>query len=283
MDLLKMPSDFIIQIAEISEPCHAHQHDYLVLAYIRQGWTQHTLQGESRKLTQGDFILVDDGEIHSYDIVGQNLQAINCMFRPSVIDGALGHCRKFQEVLDSCTLGMEYTKNCFLGKNKIFHDQTGEIRQILDRLLEESHRQDIGYFPMIRSLLTQMIILIVRIVGQQQSNIGQFSIRWMMDEIHRNPGKDHQLTLYAKRFGMRPEALSRSFQQEVGTGFQLYLRRVRIQMACKLLAESSSSIPQIGEECGYMDTKSFREVFRKETGLSPTQWKQKYAGKHLLL
>ena len=114
MDLLKMPSDFIIQIAEVSEPCHAHQHDYLELAYIRQGWTQHTLQGESRKLTQGDFILVDDGEIHSYDIVGQNLQAINCMFRPSVIDSALGHCRKFQEVLDSCTLGMEYTKNCFL-------------------------------------------------------------------------------------------------------------------------------------------------------------------------
>lgn len=278
-----MPSDFTIQVVDVSAPCHAHQHDYLELAYIRQGWTQHTLQGESRKLTQGDFILVDDGEIHSYDIVGQDLQAINCMFRPSVIDGALGHCRKFQEVLDSCTLGMEYTKNSFLGKKKIFHDQTGEIRQILDRLLEEFRRQDIGYFPMIRTLLTQLIILIVRMVGQQQSDIGQFSIRWMMDEIHRNPGKDHQLTQYAQRFGMRPEVLSRSFQQEVGTGFQLYLRRIRIQMACKLLAESRGSIAQIGEECGYMDTKSFREVFRKETGLSPTQWKQKHAGNHLLL
>ena len=276
-DLLKMPSDFCIQLVDVVDPCPSHQHDYLELAYICQGWTQHTLNGKSQKLSAGDFVLVDDKEVHSYDVVGQHFKAVNCMFRPAMIDGALGHCRSFQEVLDSYTLGMGYTRGSFLRKQKIFHDDTGEIRQILDRMLLESQTQAAGYFPMIRAMLTELIILVVRMVKQQESTVGQFSVQWMIDEIHRNPGKVHRLIQYAEQFAMRPETLSRLFAKEMGMGFQQYLRRVRMQMACRLLVESRSPITKIAEECGYEDVKSFRAAFQKETGLPPFQWKQQCA------
>ena len=94
-DCLQIPEDFSIHIAFMTSLCAMHQHDYLELAYIRRGWTQHTLEGETRTLTAGDFILVDYGEVHSYDVVGQNLEAINCMFRPVSIDSGLRNCRSF--------------------------------------------------------------------------------------------------------------------------------------------------------------------------------------------
>ena len=107
-DLFQIPVDFSIHIAHVTSPCQAHQHDYLELAYIRQGWTRHTLNGVSRTLHTGDFVLIDYGEIHSYDIVGHNLEAINCMFRPAAIDCTLHNCRSFQKLLDSWLLGMGY-------------------------------------------------------------------------------------------------------------------------------------------------------------------------------
>lgn len=272
-DLFQIPVDFSIHIAHVTNPCQAHQHDYLELAYIRQGWTRHTLNGVSRTLHTGDFVLIDYGEIHSYDIVGQNLEAINCMFRPAAIDCTLHNCRSFQKLLDSWLLGMGYVMG-LPAKEKIFRDEKQHIRLLLDQLLEESHSQNIGYYPMIRALLVEIIIQIARLVKNNQSTTSQISIKWILEELYKNPGADHRLICYAQRFCMRPEMLSRLFQKEVGIGFQQYLRHLRIQMACSLLSTTNHSVSEISQLCGYEDVKSFRLAFRKETGHSPLQWKK---------
>lgn len=270
---LLMPTDFSIEIASVTSPCSAHSHDYLELAYIRKGWTQHTLEGESRKLTEGDFILVDYGEIHSYDIVGGGLEAVNCMFRPAAIDSALGHCRSFSELLDSCLIGLGYACGGMTGQ-KIFRDESGQVRDILERLLKESERQEVGYYPVVRAMLVELIVQMVRLVRDQRQSPRRLTISWILDEISRDPAACHQLSGYAARFGMRPEALSRLFFKEAGIGFQEYLRRSRIQLACRLLVETRLSIPEIAENCGYLDAKSFRQAFSRETGQSPLRWKK---------
>ena len=272
-DLFQIPVDFSIHIAHVTNPCQAHQHDYLELAYIRQGWTRHTLNGVSRTLHTGDFVLIDYGEIHSYDIVDHNLEAINCMFRPAAIDCTLHNCRSFQKLLDSWLLGMGYVMG-LPAKEKIFRDEKQHIRLLLDQLLEESHTQNIGYYPMIRALLVEIIIQIARLVKNNQPTTSQISIKWILEELCKNPGADHRLISYAQRFCMRPEMLSRLFQQEVGIGFQQYLRHLRMQMACSLLSTTNHSVSEISQLCGYEDVKSFRLAFRHETGLSPLQWKK---------
>lgn len=273
-DRIEMPSDFSIQIAAVEEPCPAHSHDFLELAYIRRGWTQHSLEGQSRTLTEGDFILVDFDEVHSYDVVGGGLEAVNCMFRPAAVDSALGHCRSFSELLDSCLIGVGYACGGMAGREKIFRDETGRVRDILGRLLEESSRQEIGYYPVVRALLVELIIQTVRLVRDRRQSPGQLSIAWILDEVSRDPAADHRLTRYASRFGMRPEALSRLFRQQAGLGFSEHLRRSRIQLACRLLVETGLSIPEVAEHCGYLDAKSFREAFLREMGQPPLRWKK---------
>lgn len=272
-NLLFMPADFSIEITPVTQPCPAHSHDFLELAYIRRGWTQHTLEGESRKLTEGDFILVDYGEIHSYDIVGGGLEAVNCMFRPATIDSALGHCRSFSELLDSCLIGLGYACGGMTGQ-KIFRDESGRVRDILERLLDESSRQEVGYYSVVRALLVELIVQMVRLVRDKRQSPRRLTVSWILDEISRDPAACHQLSGYAARFGMRPEALSRMFSKEAGMGFQDYLRRSRIQLACRLLAETRLSIPEIAEHCGYLDAKSFREAFSREMGQPPLRWKK---------
>lgn len=96
----------------------------------------------------------------------------------------------------------------------------------------------------------------------------------MMEEIRRDPAAPHFLEEYAARFHMRPEALSRLFVSQAGELFSRMLARQRMQLACRLLLETRAPIPEIAERCGYQDGKSFRETFRRFTGISPREYRK---------
>jgi transcriptional regulator GlxA family with amidase domain len=55
-----------------------------------------------------------------------------------------------------------------------------------------------------------------------------------------------------------------------------YIQRVKIEVAKKSLESSSENVMQIMYQVGYTDTKAFRNVFRKLTGLSPLDYRNKY-------
>ena len=47
-----------------------------------------------------------------------------------------------------------------------------------------------------------------------------------------------------------------------------------MELACRLLLETRAPVPEIGEQCGYQDAKSFREAFRRMTGQSPREYRK---------
>lgn len=273
-ETISMPTDFNIRVYPVNCALKTHSHDFLELAYIRHGWAQHTLNGNTRKLAEGDFVLVDFGEEHSYDVVGGNLEVINCLFRPSAIDASLGHCRSFGELLDSGLIGIGYAYGGLAGWEKVFRDEDGAVRRILDRMLAEMERQEIGFYPMIRALLAELIIGAMRMIRQRAPQTAGTEVQWMMEEIRRDPAAPHFLEEYAARFHMRPEALSRLFVSQAGELFSRMLARQRMQLACRLLLETRAPIPEIAERCGYQDGKSFRETFRRFTGISPREYRK---------
>lgn len=272
-DIIQLPGRFSIQIRPVRGVCAAHSHDFLEFAYIRTGWTQHTLNGRSRILNAGDFVLLDFGEVHSYDVASKDLEVINCLFQPAAIDPSLRGCRSFRTLLNSGLIGVGYAYSGIREMEKLFHDDTGEIRAILQQLLEEYEQQKIGCAPLIRALLTQLIVQTVRMIRQSAPTDVGIEVSWILDEIRRDAAAPHSLNGYAKRFQMRPEALSRLFRRQSGEGFAEYLRRSRMELACRLLLETDAQVPEIAERCGYLDEKSFREAFRKVVGVSPRQYR----------
>ncbi|MBA4167864.1 MAG: helix-turn-helix domain-containing protein [Chitinophagaceae bacterium] len=56
-----------------------------------------------------------------------------------------------------------------------------------------------------------------------------------------------------------------------------YLQRVRIESAKKAIERNDTDLPAIIEEAGYNDLKAFRIIFKRLTGLSPVEYKKKYA------
>jgi len=74
--------------------------------------------------------------------------------------------------------------------------------------------------------------------------------------------------------GMTQSAFSRFFKKNTGANFVDYSRKLRIGRACKLLSDTGRPVTDICFEVGYANISNFNRHFRKERGVTPTQYKR---------
>jgi transcriptional regulator GlxA family with amidase domain len=80
----------------------------------------------------------------------------------------------------------------------------------------------------------------------------------------------------SSRFAIGRRNFDRRFVKATGNTPLEYVQRVKIESAKKEFEISDKTINEVMYEVGYSDTKAFREVFRKNTGMSPLEYRTKY-------
>jgi transcriptional regulator GlxA family with amidase domain len=80
----------------------------------------------------------------------------------------------------------------------------------------------------------------------------------------------------SSRFAIGRRNFDRRFIKATGNTPVEYAQRVKIESAKKAFENTRKNVNEIMYEVGYSDVKAFREVFRKITGLSPLEYKNKY-------
>ncbi len=76
--------------------------------------------------------------------------------------------------------------------------------------------------------------------------------------------------------------LERRFKNATGNSVLEYMQRVRVEKAKHILENSSTTVSEAMYQTGYQDSKAFREVFRKHVGISPNEYKKKFAREELI-
>lgn len=71
--------------------------------------------------------------------------------------------------------------------------------------------------------------------------------------------------------------LERRFKKATANTVSEYIQRVKIEAAKKDLERGRKNVNEVMYDVGYSDTKAFRNVFKKVTGLSPAEYKNKYS------
>jgi transcriptional regulator GlxA family with amidase domain len=80
----------------------------------------------------------------------------------------------------------------------------------------------------------------------------------------------------ADRFAVGRRSLERRFKKATSNTVTEYIQRVKIEVAKKNFESSRKNITEIMYEVGYSDTKAFRNIFKKTTGLSPMDYRNKF-------
>lgn len=95
--------------------------------------------------------------------------------------------------------------------------------------------------------------------------------------IHQHYQTSIKMTELAALTHLTERTLLRRFHKALDLSPSDYLQHTRIQKACDLLESSNLSVESIAHEVGYSDTSAYRKAFKQRMGLSPSQFRQRFA------
>jgi YesN/AraC family two-component response regulator len=98
-----------------------------------------------------------------------------------------------------------------------------------------------------------------------------------LDYIEFNLNLPLTLKSISEKFNLSAPYISSQFKKEVGTTVIRYINQLRINDAIKLLDSSSMSIQDIAAYVGIPDYNYFTKVFKKEMGVTPSDYRKDIA------
>ena len=102
-------------------------------------------------------------------------------------------------------------------------------------------------------------------------------IQAAQDYLHEYFNAQFTMDELARRIGMSPRNFARRFKIATGKTPLGYLHDLRINCARQLLETDYKSVQEVCFEVGYEDVPFFRSIFKRHTGISPKEYKQRFA------
>ncbi len=94
--------------------------------------------------------------------------------------------------------------------------------------------------------------------------------------MHKNFAKTFPLEDPARRVGMSVRNFVRRFKQATGDSPLIYLQKLRIAAAKRMLESNHRTMQEISDAVGYQDVPYFRSLFQRHTGVSPSAYRERF-------
>lgn len=101
-------------------------------------------------------------------------------------------------------------------------------------------------------------------------------IRDAQEFIEQNYAERITVDDLARQFAIGRRSLERRFKKATNNSIAEYIQRVKIEAAKRSFESSRKNITEVMFDVGYTDTKAFRMVFKRITGLTPIEYRNKY-------
>lgn len=145
-----------------------------------------------------------------------------------------------------------------------------ECRDINEIVLQATSIEEI------QSLMNSLFKEVIKL--RDQNSMKKYSAVLEEARVYINENykrDDMSLNTVASKVGISPSYFSAIFSAEMGQTFVEYLTQVRMEKAKELLMCSSMRTAEIGYEVGYKDSHYFSYIFKKVTGCSPKEYKNR--------
>jgi AraC family L-rhamnose operon regulatory protein RhaS len=265
-------------MANHNESFHLHGHDFSELIFVLGGKANHIVSDYSYPIREGDIFTIHPGLKHGFN-KPENLQLMNFMFSwktPLIEISLLNHLPGFHHL---------FTLDPLLRQAGEF--QTGltlsgaywnEIQNIGSQIFNEYSLGNEGFEGMIQALFQLLVISLSRrkILDSVVSTPGSQPLARAMAFLEETYREKIQLNDIADAACVSSRHISRLFQTMLNTSPFEYLNNIRLQKARSLLSQSTISISEISDQCGFSDSNYFSRVFKDQEGISPRIYRNSF-------
>jgi AraC-like DNA-binding protein len=98
----------------------------------------------------------------------------------------------------------------------------------------------------------------------------------IIEREHANP--EFTIESLSSELGFSTRQLQRILKKQGSPGFRTEVKKFRIKDACQQLKETVKPLEEVAIECGYKQPSHFSQVFTKEVGVTPSQYRKQRLG-----
>lgn len=262
-----------------------HTHDYMQIWYVMNGSCGHRVNQSTYLLTKGCIFMLPPYVSHQIEPLGEtNLKIFGCEFSTAFVDESMRSI-----ATGSSRFDMDYLKPFFnltdtvQPKLSLTDQSMIEAESLFANMLNEYTFERKYYEFSIKIDLMKLLVIIAR---ENANNADRLSYK-VSDSYKENLNEaiDYINNHYSSRIyiddvckiaAMSKTYFSHYFKQTTGKTFTEYINNLRIRKAMVLLTETKDTIIEICQACGYNDNSYFNRIFKKETGISPGQYRRKH-------
>ena len=126
-----------------------------------------------------------------------------------------------------------------------------------------------------QSFEKQISALLPKLVASiKKKDITDGQILFYIKKNHNN--SEISMHTIAEHFGISERSISRILKKATNKTYKEYLNQIRLEHACKLLAETDMDIRMIIKEVGYYDVSSFNRLFKQTLQMTPMEYRTEY-------
>lgn len=166
------------------------------------------------------------------------------------------------------------------GSGRLFAiDQHPRLGQLIRIIIEECRNNLPNSKECLKGYLRALVIEMLRLNDQgSTAGSGLWLNRYVEKAIfyiEQHYMEDIRVPDIAAACGLSESHFRRVFEENTGVRPNDYLNMVRVNKACEMMLKRDSSMEDIGKAVGFQTTSGFNRNFKRLTGFSPLQWKNK--------
>lgn len=153
-----------------------------------------------------------------------------------------------------------------------FYAESINIENQLIKIEREYSRKYEFHETTEKNLLHNILIICTRKKSFDKKYENVLDIDNIIDYVHENFNKEISNKDIAKIFGFNANYISDMIKKHTGFSLRKYILHIRITKALAALESGRYNITEIARMCGFNDAGYFSRYFKKETGVSPTEY-----------
>ena len=134
-----------------------------------------------------------------------------------------------------------------------------------------------------RRVARWMVVFLQRPGGQAQFSVWAESalpvsggLRDIVDSVIGDPGADHSIASMAVKAAVSERHLARMFHEQIGMTPARFVEQARLEAAKVLLATGDQSQDTVARRAGFGTTDTMRRTFRRNLGVSPGVYRNRF-------
>ncbi len=234
------------------------RNDYQLL-YIASGKGHFYFGGEDRVVDKGNMILYRPGEPQVYYYyVEDKTEVFWVHFTGAQVDKYLEH------------YGLPKDENVF------FTGASPDYQWLYKQIIQEMQLKRANYEELLRLLLRHILLMINRYIteGKKAGSDVMNEIERAVHYFNENYSKNITIEQYASNRHMSNNWFIHCFKNIMKVTPMQYILSLRISAAKNYLDTTDKNINEIAYAVGYDNPLYFSRLFRKYTGLSPSEYKK---------